>query len=92
MQECKAYDIFCWLGWLVNEIRLIFVGIYSSILDSIAGLFSSIPTPNFLLAAVPELPPSIMYFADLFMIHYGLSAMVSAYILRFLVRRIPFIG
>jgi hypothetical protein len=92
MEECKAYDIFCWLGWLVYEIKLIFVGIYTSILDSITGLFTSIPTPDFLLAPVPSIPPSVIFFADLFMVPHGMAIMVSAYLLRFLVRRLPFIG
>ncbi len=92
MQECKAYDIFCWLGWLIDEIKLVFVGIYTSILDSITGLLTAIPSPDFLLTPVPAMPASVLFFADLFMIPYGLSAMVSAYLLRFLVRRLPIIG
>lgn len=92
MQECKAYDIFCWIGWLIDEIKLVFIGIYTSILDSITGLFTVIPSPGFLLAPVPAMPSGVLYFADLFMIPYGLSAMVSAYLLRFLIRRLPIIG
>lgn len=92
MQECKAYEVFCWLGWLVDEIRLIFVGIYTAILDSLSALLASIPSPEFLMTPMPTMPASILFFSDLFMIPYGLSAMVSAYLLRFLIRRLPVIG
>lgn len=92
MEECKVFDIFCWLNWLVVEIKLVFVGIYSSILDSITGLLTSIPSPSFLLTPVPPMPASVIFYSDLFMIPYGLSAMVSAYLLRFIIRRLPIIG
>lgn len=92
MTECKSYDIFCWLGWLVDEIKLVFVGLYASILDSLTNLFSAIPTPDFLLGVVPSLPQSVVFFANLFMVHYGMGIVVSAYLLRFLVRRLPIIG
>jgi hypothetical protein len=92
MEECSFYDIFCWLSWLVTEIKQMFVGLYSAILSSVTDLVSSIPAPDFLTGTMPTIPASVLYFADLFMVPHGLLVIVSAYLLRFLIRRIPFIG
>jgi len=92
MSDCKYYDVFCWLEWLTNELRLVLIGLYTSILESITDLLSAIPAPDFLIHNMPSLPPSIIFWANFFMLHYGLGLVVSAYMLRFLVRRLPIIG
>lgn len=38
------------------------------------------------------LPPGIWYFVDLFQLPFGLPLLISAYVARFLIRRIPIIG
>ncbi len=39
-----------------------------------------------------SLPPSIWYFLDTFSIAQGFPLLIAAYILRFMIRRIPVIG
>ncbi|WP_307941535.1 DUF2523 family protein [Pseudomonas mosselii] len=39
-----------------------------------------------------SIDPSVWYFMSIFQIPYGITVVLSAYVLRFLIRRIPFIG
>lgn len=43
-------------------------------------------------SAFAGLPSSVWYFADLGNISYGLPLVISAWVSRFLIRRLPFIG
>lgn len=49
------------------------------LIDVAGGLFDSIDS-------------SVWYFMSIFQIPYGITVVLGAYVLRFLVRRIPFIG
>ena len=90
--ECSRFDFGCHLSWLESELVQIVLGIYESILSALSGLVSLIPAPAFLTVNQAALPSSVLYFSDLLNLSYGLSVVVSAYSLRFLLRRIPFIG
>lgn len=91
--ECAWYDPSCALSWLANEIKALFLWIYEGILSGILGILSAIPVPDF-LTNLPTftIPPSVAWFADAFNLTFGLSIIVSAYTVRFIIRRLPFIG
>lgn len=91
-ESCDALDFGCYLGWLADEISLIFLNIFNSILEGLVYILSLIPVPDFLLNTSFTLPPSIAYYAQTFNISFGIGIIVSAYTFRFLLRRIPFIG
>lgn len=76
-------------------------------LDSLAGAFveevlfffqefiDNLPVPDFVsdaADAMQGIPPDVMYFAGAFRIAEGLTMIMAAYILRFIIRRIPIIG
>lgn len=69
--------------------------IFDKFADGIVSFFASIPVPEF-VSALPNvfssIPAEVIYFAQPFNLGYGLSVVLSAYLLRFIVRRIPFIG
>lgn len=93
--SCEYYDLFCFMGWLVDELKLICLGVWESILGAIASLIELIPVPQFmqdLAEASYTFPPSMIYFIDLFQVPFGAAVITSAYAARFLLRRIPFIG
>ncbi|BCY03532.1 DUF2523 family protein [Stutzerimonas stutzeri] len=55
----------------------------------------SLPVPDFVYDAKDALqgiPPSVVYFTSAFQIGPGLTIILGAYVLRFLIRRIPIIG
>jgi hypothetical protein len=93
--ECKIYDIGCWLDWVFEELRLFFVWVFDSIMDGAATLFESLPAPDFLTNAGSlnaSLGSDVLFYLTLFQAHYGLGIIVSAYLARFILRRIPIIG
>lgn len=55
-------------------------------------LIPLLPTAGPLSAALGGIPPDVWYWLDLFQFGPGLSAIVSAWVLRFTIRRIPIIG
>lgn len=71
------------LLWVVAEFTSVLV---SSVLPAGGDLTSSL---NSTLGAIPA---SVWYFLDMFAIPYGISVLLSAYVARFIVRRIPGIG
>lgn len=91
--ECSWYDPSCGLQWLADELKAIWLWIYDGILSGVATLFESVPVPDFLQNMQSyELPSSVAWFAEAFNIPYGLGVIVSSYVARFILRRIPFIG
>ena len=79
--------------WLIAEIKLLFVFIVDNVLQAVAGLFVAIPAPNFLLNVSSfSLGNDVLFFTTLFQVPFGLGVVVTAYIARFVLRRIPIIG
>ena len=56
------------------------------------GLFSSSGKSTALSNALVSIPSSVWYFLDLMSFSSGISAVLSAYVTRFIIRRIPLIG
>ena len=65
------------------------------VLDGLASLFELIPVPDFFSDAsgyLSSLDSELMYFMAAFRFDDGLTIVMSAFILRFLIRRLPVIG
>ncbi|CAA0100613.1 Uncharacterised protein [BD1-7 clade bacterium] len=91
--DCSAFDLGCYIDWVIEEIKLLFISFADQIMSSIAGVFESIPVPGFLQnIGAFSLSSDILYFTTLFQLPAGLSLVVSAYTARFILRRIPVIG
>ena len=68
---------------------------FSKITDGIVSFFESIPVPDFFTSAsnaFGSVPSEVVFFADAFQIGPGVTMVLGAYLLRFILRRIPFIG
>lgn len=81
--------------WVVDFFEWIIVRWFSMIFDAIIALLSAIPVPDWLSnlsSNIAGLNTGVLYFVAAFEIPTGLTWMLSAYLLRFLIRRIPFIG
>lgn len=69
--------------------------IWELLLDGLATVIEAIPVPGFLDQAdglFGGLPAGVVYFTDALQLEVGIGFMVSAYVIRFLIRRIPVIG
>ncbi|PCI36855.1 MAG: hypothetical protein COB50_04235 [Thiotrichales bacterium] len=81
------------ITWFFDELLIIISNIWNAFLSSFAFIIESIPVPSFLLNLTPfVIPESISFFAQAFQIQFGISIVVSAYTLRFFIRRLPIVG
>lgn len=79
--------------YFFEEIAIFFSNMWESMLSSFAGLVEAIPVPAFLTnVSTFAIPDSILFWAQGFQIPAGIAIIVSAYIIRFTIRRIPIIG
>lgn len=85
------------VGWLVRTVLVKFVAftvlylIVSAFVSYVVGKLSGVG-PSALNSALSAWTPAMWYFADLTLFSQGIPAIISAYILRFAIRRLPVIG
>ncbi len=71
------------------------VKIFLVVADGLLFLLEAIPVPEWLQQAginVAAIPPGVWYFLGPFQFGAGLSWLLSALLLRFMIRRLPVIG
>jgi len=82
-------------AWLLEMVLWVLRKLCELVFDGLAFLFQSIPVPSFMQNApvfLAQIDPAIMYFLEAFMIADGLVIMISAGIVRFVIRRTPLVG
>jgi len=90
---CSWYDPSCALSWIKDELQAFGLWIYDSILSGLAALFELMPAPEFMMNLTPHsIPSGVAWAVAPFQLEYGIGIIVSAYIARFVLRRIPGIG
>lgn len=83
------------LEWLKEFFLWIPRKIWAEILDAFAGFFESLPVPEFIIqasSAFAGISGNILFFAQMFAVGEGITMILGAYVLRFVLRRIPLIG
>lgn len=83
------------LAWLYDAFLWIPRKLWELILDGLATLLEAIPVPSFmsnLESFAGGIDPGIAYFAEPLMISTGVTFVLLAYVIRFVIRRIPVIG
>lgn len=92
-------SLFKWLNDAFDAIINFFLDlpawIFSKIADAVVSFFDALPVPDFFIqagSAFSSIPDGVVYFAQSFQIGIGVSMVLGAYLLRFILRRIPFIG
>lgn len=83
------------LQWVKDLLLWIPRKVYEEVLDGLAGFFESLPVPDFITQATNAfagISGNVLFFAQKFAVGEGIILILSAYILRFILRRIPFIG
>lgn len=94
-ESCAPFDIFCYLGWFFDELEAFFLYLLDMVLSGFVTLIEIIPAPDFLVNAQSvggSIAPSAQYFMTLFLLPTGLTMIVTAYTIRFLIRRTPIVG
>lgn len=84
-----AYDSF------INFIENFPQWIFHQICEGVVSFFNSIPVPSFFSqasSAMQSIPPEVLYFTAMFRLDFGVSVVLLALLIRFVIRRIPIIG
>jgi hypothetical protein len=82
-------------AWFVTLIANFFLHVLTLLLQGLEALIAWIPAPSFFQNAagwIGSIPPLLADFLSALQIGAGITIVVSALTLRFLIRRIPFIG
>lgn len=83
------------LQWVVDFFQWLTAWWWGNVLDGLIYLLNQIPVPDWLaeLATnVTGIDPGVLYFIEPLQIPTGITWLLSAYLIRFLIRRIPLIG
>lgn len=92
---CGLTDFGCQVGWIQDEIKAFFVWVSEQIFNAIIAVFNAIPVPDWAASGADifsGVPSNVGYFVGPFDLPSGAAIIVGAYGIRFLIRRIPFIG
>lgn len=83
------------LGWLLRSVLVKFVlyfGLWFITTEFVQILVPLLPGASSLASSFAQQASGTWYFLDIFKIPFGISACLSAYVLRFSIRRLPVIG
>jgi hypothetical protein len=86
------------VAWLLREVVIKFViltamvAVVGFVIPRCVNLVSPWVGTSALNTAFSGVPSTVWFFADAFEIGYGLPLLISAYVARFLIRRLPFVG
>lgn len=86
------------VSWLLREVVVKFVvltavfGLVAFLVPKAVGLLGAFLDAGSLTEAFVGLPASVWFFIDAFQLGYGVPLVISAYVARFLIRRLPVIG
>lgn len=88
-----------WLLSILQQIIQFFADIVIAVADWLWQAMLSLISSSTIVGLIEvagglfeSIDSSVWYFMSMFQIPYGITVVLSAYVLRFLVRRIPFIG
>jgi hypothetical protein len=86
------------LLWLFREVVikfLVFTAVIALVVflsPVVVGFLGDFISPGFLTNSFSGIPSEVWFFLDFFRLDYGVPLVVSAYVSRFLIRRMPVIG
>jgi len=83
------------LDWLLLFVDWVFLECAKFVLAGLAAVMAAIPVPSWVSGAsgaVAAIPAGVAYLIGSMHIADGCTILVSAYIIRFLIRRLPIIG
>jgi hypothetical protein len=83
------------LAWVLGFIDWVFIECAKLVLAGLAAVLAAIPVPSWVSGAsgaVASIPAGVAYLIGTMHIADGCTIMVSAYTIRFLIRRLPVVG
>ncbi len=83
------------LGFIFRSVMVkfvVFFALFFVVTEFIALVAPMLPNGASLTGALGGIPSGVWYFMDLFNVSAGIPILLSAYVTRFVIRRIPVIG
>lgn len=83
------------IGWVVDFFQWIAIKIALMVFEAIIAVLSLIPVPEWfagLSTNIGNLSGGVLFFIAPFQFGTGIAWVVGAYVLRFLIRRLPVVG
>lgn len=83
------------LQWLVSWVEFAAEWVWNELMGAFLAVLNAIPVPQWLTDApmvVGSIPSSVAFFMAALQVPSGLSIILGAYVIRFIIRRIPLIG
>lgn len=83
------------IAWVVDFVQWVMVKAALLVFEAIIAVLSAIPVPEWISGIsgnIGSLSSGILYFIAPFEFGTGMAWVVSAYLLRFLIRRLPVVG
>lgn len=82
-------------NWLLDQLKDLAEWFVGGLLEALAAILAAIPVPDFVnntAGLFSQIPGEVWFYWSALQIPYGVGVMLTAWALRFLIRRIPFIG
>lgn len=82
------------LAWLLEAVEWAFHWLYELALLGLASVINAIPVPSWLVGADPfgTIDPGIAWALEALQLPEGIAIILGAYLIRFLIRRLPIVG
>ena len=91
-EECSFLDVPCHMGNLGTWFQRGVDWFHNAMADMVYNVLVAIPVPSWMGNTSMALPDGVLWFLSAFQFDWGISVVMSAYISRFALRRIPFFG
>lgn len=90
---CDLTNLACQWSWIVDEAKSLFVWFSEQIFNGVVAVLHAIPVPSWASnVGSLSLPSEVAWAASAFELPYAGTVIASAYAIRFVIRRLPFIG
>ena len=90
---CTVGDLGCYFDWFLDQIASLFIWVWDKILSGLASIIEAIPVPQWASNyGSLQIPDVVAWALQPFELQTGVAIIMSAYGIRFLIRRLPFIG
>jgi len=83
------------LAWLLDFLKWGAEWVWNELMGALLAVLNAIPVPGWLSdapAVINSIPASAAFFMQSLQVPSGLSIIVGAYVIRFIIRRIPLVG
>lgn len=92
-EACTVGDFGCYFDWLIDQLASLVLWVWDKILSGLASIIEAIPVPDWAAnIGTLQLPEVVAWALAPFQLQTGVAIIMSAYALRFVIRRLPVVG